>query len=161
MWYKVKTVRLYHKDIHWKIWGSNPVISYRAISSPKHPDLLQHPHSLQPNQTQSVFLASTMTRAGSMTTHICLQPTLEIGGATPPLHLYILGQIHFTLTSNLRTYPSTGHILSGLIKEPFYTSFTPYMHTTWHNYFIFFDPITLTLWTVPVTNLIVQGKVIK
>ena len=71
----------------------------------------------------------------------------------PPCH--ILVQHNFTFTSYLCTYLSTGHILSGLIEKPFYTSLTPYMHTTWHIYFTFIDQITLTLWTVPITKLII------
>ena len=47
----------------------------------------------------------------------------------PPWH--ILGQIYFTSTSYLCIYLSRGHILSGLIKEPFYTLLIPYVHTTW------------------------------
>ena len=29
------------------------------------------------------------------------------------------------------------------------------MHTTWHIYFTIIDPITVTLWTIPITNLII------
>jgi len=42
----------------------------------------------------------------------------------------IVGQLYFTFTSYLCTSLSRGHILSGLVKEPFYTSLTPYMQTT-------------------------------
>jgi len=56
-----------------------------------------------------------------------------------------MGQLYFTYTSYLRTYLSSGNILSGLIKEPFYTSLTPYMHTAGSIGFIFIEPIALTL----------------
>ena len=106
-------------DINWKIWGSNLVRNNRTISSPKHPDQLQRPPSLQ----LQLFLCSKVASVNSLTTHICLQPSLKISGAIPPLNQslsrHIFGHLHFTLTSYLCTYLSTGHILSGLIKEHF------------------------------------------
>jgi hypothetical protein len=75
----------------------------------------------------------------------------------PPQH--ILGQLYCTFTSYLCTHLSRGHILSGLIKELFYKSVTCYMHPTWPICFIFIDPITLTLWKVPITNLNIQFSV--
>jgi len=67
--------------------------------------------------------------------HSCLEPSLKISGAIPPLNMSPT-IAHSGTTSfyrnHLRTYLSTGHNLSGLIKEPFYTSLTPYMHNTWH-----------------------------
>ena len=48
------------------------------------------------------------------------------------------------------------HILSGLIKETFYSLLISHMHTTWTIYFTFFDPIMLTLWRVPITKLIIK-----
>jgi len=41
-----------------------------------------------------------------------------------------LVHIYFTLTTYLCTYLSRGDILSGLIKEHFYTLRNFYMHTT-------------------------------
>ena len=65
---------------------------------------------------------------------------------------HILVQFYFT--SYLCTYLFKRSCLTGLIEEPFYTLLTPYMHTTWPIYFIFIVPITLTLWTAQLTNLI-------
>jgi hypothetical protein len=112
-------------------WCTNLVKSKRTISSPKHPVHFQCPPCLQINVNQSFFSGSKVARADTLTTHICLEPSLKIIVAKPTLNLEIVGQLYFTLTSYLCTYLSTGHI-SGLIKEPFYTSLTAYMHTTWH-----------------------------
>ena len=42
-------------DIHWKIRGSHLGRSKRTIPSPKYPDQLQCPHSLQLTENQSFF----------------------------------------------------------------------------------------------------------
>ena len=42
-------------DTSWKIWSSNLGSSKGIISSPKHPDQLQRPPSLQLNENQSFF----------------------------------------------------------------------------------------------------------
>ena len=55
-----------------------------------------------------------------------------------PIPLYI---------SLMMSHPSWSY------KGTFYTLPTSYMHTTWTIYFICIDPITLTLWTVPITNI--------
>jgi hypothetical protein len=75
------------QDIHWKIWGSNLGRSKRIISSPKHPDQLQCPTSLQLYKNHSFFSGSKVARANSLTTIICLEPSLQISGAIPPLNL--------------------------------------------------------------------------
>jgi len=120
---------------------------------------IQTSSSAHPASNSSFFSGSKVASADSLTTHMCIQPSLKISGAIPhstclpPRHIVV--QLYCTFPSYLCTYLSTGHILSGLIKEPFYTLLIPHMHTTWHIYFIFIDPITLTLWTVPITNLII------
>ena len=123
-------------DISWKIWVSNLGRNKRTISSPKHPDQLQHPPSLQLNENLSFFFGSKVASEDSLTTHIRIEPSLKISGAnlhsTCFLPWHILGQLYSTFTSYLCTYLSIGHILSGLIKEPFYTSLTCYMHTMNH-----------------------------
>jgi hypothetical protein len=84
----------------------------------------------------------------------CLEPSLKISGAIPPLNLSA-SMVHIGTTVfylyHLPMYISLkrSHPLWSC-KEPLYTSLTPYIHTTWPNYFIFIDPITLTLWTVPI-----------
>jgi len=142
------------QDIHWKIWGSNLGRSKRPISPPKHPDQLQRPHSLQLNANHSFFSGSKVARADSLTTIICLEPSSQISGATPPLNLspsmahsgttlFYLHPLpmHISLKKSHPFWPHKGTI--------FYITF-PYMHTAWSIYFIFIDPITLT--TVPIKN---------
>jgi len=98
---------------------------------------IQTSSSTQPaskSMKSSFFSGSKVASADSRTTHICLEPSLQISGAISPLNLSP-SMAHsvttlFTLTSYLCTYLSRGHILSGLIKEPFYTLLSPYMHTT-------------------------------
>ena len=70
-----------------KIWGSNLGRSNRTISSPKHPDQLQHPTSLQLNKKHSFFSGSKVAGADNLTTHICLAQCLKISGAIPPLNM--------------------------------------------------------------------------
>ena len=53
--------------------------------SPKHPDRLQHPPSLQLNENQSYISDSKVASADSLTTHIHLQPSLKLSGVIPPL----------------------------------------------------------------------------
>ena len=77
----------YDQDICWKIWGSNLGRSNRPISSPKHQDQLQHPTSLQLNTNQSFSSGSKVARADSLTTHIHLEPSLNISAAIPPQNL--------------------------------------------------------------------------
>jgi hypothetical protein len=66
---------------------------------------IQCPPSLQLNENQSFFSGSKAARTDSLTTHICLEPSLIIIGATPPLNLDTVGQLYFILTSYLRTWP--------------------------------------------------------
>ena len=74
-------------DTTWNIWSSNLVRNKRTIHSPKHPDQLQHPPSLQINKNQMFFSGSKLASADSLTTHIYLKPRLKISGAIPPLNL--------------------------------------------------------------------------
>jgi hypothetical protein len=74
-------------DIHWRVWGSNTGRRKRNISSPKHTDKLHHPPSLQLNENQSFFPGSKVARQVSLTTHIHIEPSLKITGATPPNNL--------------------------------------------------------------------------
>ena len=147
----------YH-NIHWNIWGSNLGRNKRSISSPKHPDQLQCPPSIQLNENQSYFSGSTVTSADSLITHICLGRSLKFSAAIHPLNLSVSMEhigINWFYLNLLPMYISLNRShLSSLIKEPFYTSLTCHMHTAWTIYFIFIDPITLTLWTVPITKLI-------
>jgi hypothetical protein len=64
------------------------------------------------------FSGSKLARADRLITHVHLETSLKISGAIPPLNLSA-AMAYFTLTPYLCTYLSTGHILSGLIKEPF------------------------------------------
>ena len=57
------------------------------MSSPKHPGQLQRPLSLQLNENQSYSCGRKVSRADSLTTHICLQPSLGSSGAISPLNL--------------------------------------------------------------------------
>ena len=57
------------------------------MSSPKRRGQLQSPPSLQHNENQSYFCSRNVARADSLTTHICLQPSLGSSGAIPPLNL--------------------------------------------------------------------------
>jgi len=92
--------------VHWKIWGSNLGWSKRTIFSPKHPG--QHPPSLQLNEKQSFFCGRKVASADSLTTHICIEPNLRIGGAIRPLNLPAsmahIGKTLCTSTSYLCTY---------------------------------------------------------
>ena len=73
----------------WKVEGSNFDRSKITISSPKHPNQLQHPTSLQLNENQSIFSGSKVARADSPTIHICLGPSLKFSGATLPQNLSV------------------------------------------------------------------------
>ena len=84
-------------DICCEIWGSNIGSRKTNISSPKHPVQLQHPLSLQLNGNQSFFSGSKVARADSMITHICLEPSLKISGATPPQNLSA-SMVHIGMT---------------------------------------------------------------
>ena len=87
-----------------------------------------------------------MARADSLSTSIHLESSLKISGAIPTLNLSASmahsGTTYLTLPP---TYLSRDHMLSCLIKEPFYTLFTSYMHTTSPIYFIFIVPVTLMI----------------
>jgi hypothetical protein len=85
------------QDFHWKIWGSNLGRSKRTISSPKYPGQLQCPPSIQLNENHSFFFGSKVARADSLTTHICLEPSLKISGAIPPQHVCSMVHICTTL----------------------------------------------------------------
>ena len=109
----------YH-NIHWNIWSSNLGSSKRSISSPKHPHQLQHPPSIQLNKNHSFLSSSKVTSADSLTTNICLGISLKISGAMPPLNLSVYMEhigINLFYPHLLCTYLSTGHMLSGLIKN--------------------------------------------
>jgi len=91
-------------DICCEVWGSNIGRSNRNISSPKHPDQLQHPHSLQLNENQNFFSGSKEARADSLNTHIHIEPSLKISAAIPPLNLSHsmahIGKLYFTFNTN-------------------------------------------------------------
>jgi len=74
-------------NICWKIWCSNLGRSNRTIYCTKHPDNLQCPPSLQLHEIQSFSSGSKVASADSLTIHICLEPSLKISGAIPPLNL--------------------------------------------------------------------------
>ena len=99
--------------------------------------------SLQLNENQSFISGSKVARADSLTIHICLEPSLKISGAIPPLNLFISMAHNGTNVLYLCLLPMYISILSGPIKKPFYKLLTSYMHTTWPISFIFIDPITL------------------
>jgi hypothetical protein len=46
----------------WKIWSSNLGSSKITIFSPKHPDQLQHPPSLQLNENQGFFSGGNVAK---------------------------------------------------------------------------------------------------
>jgi hypothetical protein len=79
--------------------------------------------SAHPTSKSSFFSGSKVASEDSLTIHIHLEPNLKISGDIPPLNLSAtmvhIGTIYSTFTSYLCTYLSTGHILSGLIKETF------------------------------------------
>ena len=92
---------------HWKIWSSN---LGRKKRTTKHPDQLQRPPSLQLNENQNFFSGSKVASADSVTTHIHLEATLRISGATPLLNLSVSmahsGTILFYLYISLqRSHP--------------------------------------------------------
>jgi hypothetical protein len=64
------------------------------------------PAPTHPASNSSFFSGSKVASADSLTTHICLEPSLKISGAIPPLNLSAsMGQPNFTLTfSSLMTY---------------------------------------------------------
>ena len=70
------------EDMGFKSWQKQD-----TISSPKHPDQLQRPPSLQLNENQNFISGSKVASADSLTTHICIEPSLKISGAIPPLNL--------------------------------------------------------------------------
>ena len=148
-----------YQDICWNNLGSNLGRSKRTISSPKHRDQLQHPHSLQLNENQSFFSGSKVARADNLTTHICLGPSLKISGATPPQNLPASMAQSGTTLFYLNLLPMyiflnrSHHFWS--YTGTFYTLHTTYMHTTRPIYFISTEPIPLTLRSVPVPNLII------
>ena len=93
-----------------------------------------HPAS-NSTKTTAFFLAVKVARTHSLTTIICLEPSLQISGAIPPRNLSAsLTQSGTTLfylyLLTVYIHVSRHHILSGLIKELFYTLLTSYMHTT-------------------------------
>jgi hypothetical protein len=86
-----------------KVLGSNLGRSKRAISSPKHPDQLQNPPSLQLNVIQGFFSGIKVASGRCLIGHICLVPSLKLFGATAPLNLsasmaHTLG-LYFNFTS--------------------------------------------------------------
>jgi hypothetical protein len=48
---------------------------------------IQTSSSARPASNSSFFSGSKVVRADSLTTHICLEPSLKISGAIPPLNL--------------------------------------------------------------------------
>jgi hypothetical protein len=91
-----------------KILGSNLGSSKRAMSSPKHPDQLQYPPSLQFNVNQRFLSGSKVVRGLSLITHVCLVPSLKFSGAIPPPNLCVsMAQIGTLFYLYLPTmYPS-------------------------------------------------------
>jgi len=75
----------------------------RTISSPKHPDKLQCPISLQLNENQSYFSGSKVARADSLTTQTLLEASIKISAAIPPLNLS--ANTAHTGTTLLHLYP--------------------------------------------------------
>jgi hypothetical protein len=110
----------------------------------------------------SFFSGSKVARADSQTTHSCLGPSIKISGVIPPLNLsasmaHVGTTLFYLYLLPMNIFLKRSHH-SGLKKEHFYALLSPYMHTTWHNYFIFIDPITVS-WTAAITNFIIQFPV--
>ena len=129
------------------------------ISSPKYPDQLQRPPSLQLNENQSFFSGSKVARADSLTTHIHLERRLKISAATPPLNLCASmapsGANLFYLNL-IPMYISLKRSHSFWSYKGNFLYITYLLHAHWRTIsLIFIDPITLTLWWVPITNLII------
>jgi len=113
-----------------------------TISSPKHPDQFQHPPSLQLNENRNHFSGSKVATADSLPTHICLQLSLKISGAIPPLNLHIVGRLSFALNP-LPLYISVNrsHPLWSYKGTFLYTTYplhahymTHLFHLHWSNY---------------------------
>jgi len=60
------------EDMEFKFWQETENYLFS-----KSPDQLQHPPSLQLNENQSFISGSKVASADSLTTHICLQPSLK------------------------------------------------------------------------------------
>ena len=109
----------------------------QILSGARDQAILQNIHtssSAHPASKSSFLSGSKVARVDSLTTHICLDPSLKISGSLLPLNLSPsmahIRTTSFTLTTYLCTYLSRSHILSGLIKEPFHTLLTADTHTT-------------------------------
>jgi len=102
---------------------------------------IQTSSSAYPASNYSFISGSIVARADSLIIHIHLEQTLYLNSTyLPPWHT--VAQLYFTLTTYLCTYLSTAHILSGFIKERFYSSYclrahyvTHLFHPYWSNYF--------------------------
>jgi hypothetical protein len=70
-------------DICWKIWCSNlgRTIQLYLLQN------IQTSSSAHPASNTSFFSGSKVASADSLTTHICLERSLKISGALPPLNL--------------------------------------------------------------------------
>jgi len=132
------------EDMGFKSWQQQ-----ENYLSPKHPDELHHPLSIQLNENQSSFSGSKATRADSPNTQILVEASIKIIAAILPLNLSPsmahIGTTLFYLHPYLCTYLSRCHVFPAFIKEHFYTFLTCYLQPTRTNYFICIDPITLTL----------------
>jgi len=95
---------------------------------------IQTSSSTHPASKSSFLSGSKVASADSLTTHICLEPILKIRVAAPPLNpspsMPHMGTTSLYLSHLPMYIPLKKSHLSGHIKEPFYTSLTPYMHTT-------------------------------
>ena len=89
-------------------------------------------HPASNSMKTRAFSGSKVTSAHSLTTHICLAPSLKIRGSIPPLNVSLHGTywINFILPYPLpmSIYLKRSHPFC-LMKDHFYTSLTPYIHT--------------------------------
>jgi hypothetical protein len=106
-----------------------------------------------------------LARADSLTTDNHLEPSLKISGAVPPINmsasmahietnLFHLNPLPMYISLN-RSHPFWSYKATFLyITYPLHAHYiTHLVHLHWS--------ITLTLWTVPITNLIIQSGPLK
>ena len=141
------------EDLGFKSWQKQQ----NYLFSRTRPDQIQHPTSLQLNENQSFFSGSKVAGVDNLTTHIHLEPSLKFSAATPPQNLSPSMAHSRTTLFYLKLLPMYTLLKRSflVLKEPFCTIHASYMHTTWPIYFICIEQITLTLWRVPIQNIII------
>ena len=107
---------------------------------------IQTSSSTQPASHSSYFSGSKVARADTLTTHICLQPSLKISGAIPPLNLSpsvahigttlfypTLLPMHITLNRSHPFWSYKGRFL--YITHPLHAHYMNHLfHLHWSNY---------------------------